>query len=254
MKKLLILYFSGVGNTKYVAEYMYLSIKKQCVVDIRSIEEIDISFDFSQYNKIVLGTSTIHSEPAKPMKDFLKAIDSLKTPIPAFIFATYGLYPENVLRVFAELCIAKNIVPVSYSGYRCSATDGILLVPTINFFTKDEKYINKKIEKDINEFINEDKMNFNKPKYKWYGLLNYPNKWIGQHFHFKIFLHKKHCARCNKCVANCPVGAIKRDYLGYPVIDRQKCINCYRCIHNCSDMALSLLKKKRHKKTMKHKE
>ncbi len=65
-------------------------------------------------------------------------------------------------------------------------------------------------------------MNFNKPKYKLYGFINYPNKWIGQH-------------------------------LGYPVIDRQKCINCYRCIHHCSDMALSLFKKKRHKKTIKHK-
>ena len=61
-------------------------------------------------------------------------------------------------------------------------------------------------------------MDFNKPKYKWYGLLNYPNKWIGQYFHFKIFHHKRHCVRCNKCVTNCPY------------------------------MALSLFKKKRHKK------
>lgn len=93
-----------------------------------------------------------------------------------------------------------------------------MLVPIINFFTRNEKYINKKIKRDIIEFINKDKMDFNKPKYKWYGLLNYPNKWIGQHFHFKIFLHKRHCIRCNKCVTNCPY------------------------------MALSLFKKKRHKK------
>lgn len=254
MKKILIIYFSGVCNTKYVAECMYQRIKTQCIVDIKSIEEMAISFDFSQYNKIVLGTSTIHSEPAKPMKDFLKAINKLKKPIPAFIYATYGLYPENVLRVFADLCIAKNIVPISYSGYKCSAIDGILFFPTINFLGRNEKCINKKIEKDITEFINEEKINFKKPKYKWYGLLNYPNKWLGQHFHFKIFLHKKHCIKCNKCVINCPVGAIKIDDLGYPVIDRQKCINCYRCIHNCSHIALSLFRKKRHKKTMKHKE
>ncbi len=252
MKKILILYFSGVGNTKYVAECMYQSIKKQCAVDIKSIEEISISFDFSQYDKIILGTSTIHSEPAKPMKDFLKAINRLEKPIPAFIYATYGLYPENVLRVFADLCIVKNIIPVCYSGYRCRATDGVLLVPSIKFLARNEKNINKKIEKDVNKFIIEDKVDFNKPKYKWYGLLNYPNKWIGQHFHFEIFLHKKHCVKCNKCVVNCPVGAIERDDLGYPVINRQKCINCYRCIHNCPRMALSLFRKKRHKKTIKH--
>ncbi len=88
-----------------------------------------------------------------------------------------------------ELCIAKNIVPICYSRYRCSATDDIACSNN-NFFTKNEKYINKKIEKDINDFIIEDKMNFNKYKYKWYGLLNYPNKWIAKHFHFRIFLHK----------------------------------------------------------------
>lgn len=249
MKKILILYFSGVGNTKYVAECMYLRVKKQCIVDIKSIEEIAINFDISQYDKIVLGTSTIHSEPAKPMKEFLKDINRLEKPIPAFIYATYGLFPENVLRVLADLCIAKNIVPVSYSAYRCSATDGMLLVPSIKFFAKNEKYINKKIEKDINEFINEDKENYDKPKYKWYGILNYPNKWMGQHFHFQIFLHKKHCIRCNKCVVKCPMGAMKKDDMGYPIIDRQKCINCYRCIYFCPHMALSLFKKKRHKKS-----
>lgn len=248
MKKLLILYFSGVGNTKYVAEHMYIEIKKRCVVDIKSIEKIDMHFDFSQYDKIVIGTSTYHSEPAKPMRDFLEAIDSLKNPIPAFIFATYGLYPENVLKILAELCIAKNIMVIKYSGYRCSATDGILLVPQIKYIANKEKNINEKIKKDINEFEIEKSMNCNIPRYKWYSLLNYPNKWIGQHFHFRIFLHKEFCTKCNKCVIQCPVGAVKTDYLRYPVVDRQKCINCYRCIHNCSELALSLFEKRDLKK------
>lgn len=249
MKTILILYFSGVGNTKYVAEYMYAKLKEQCQVDIRSIEEIAIDFDFSPYHKIVLGTSTIHSEPAKPMKDFLKAIPCLERPVSVLLYATYGLYPENVLRVFADLCIAKNMIPVSHAGYRCSAVDGMLLFPYIKFLTQNEKNMEKKIEQDIRSFIQEDKMDLKKPGYKWYGILNYPNKWCGQHFHFKIFLHKQHCVRCHKCVVKCPVQAIEQDETGYPVIDREKCINCYRCIHNCPCKALSLSEKKRPKMT-----
>lgn len=247
MRRILILYFSGVGNTKYVAETMGLLIQANYIVDIKSIEQIDENFDFSMYHKLILGTSTIHSEPAKPMKYFLKSINRLENPIPTFLFATYGLYPENVLRVFADLCILKNIIPVHYAGYRCRATDGILLAPKIKFFRNNEKDLHKKIEQDINKFIKEDRIYCNKPKYKWYGLLNYPNKWLGQYFHFKIFLHKGHCTRCNKCMIKCPMGAIQKDPFDYPNVNRNQCINCYRCIYHCSHKALSLSRKTRYK-------
>lgn len=247
MKKILILYFSGVGNTKYVAEYMYSKLKKNVLVDIRCIEEVEAELDICRYDKIILGTPTIHSEPAKPVKDYLADIKPLKKPIPAFIFATYGLYPENVLRVLADLCIAKNIVPVKYSGYRCRANDGSLLFPFIKFLNHNEKYIERKMKRDIDDFINHDTLKLNRPRYKLYGLLNYPNKWMGQHYHFKIFLHNEHCIKCGKCVINCPRKAISQDVEGYPVIDMEECMNCYRCIYHCPVMALSLYKKKRHR-------
>lgn len=241
-KRILILYFSGVGNTKYVAETISSFIPKNYMIDIKSIEQIDENFDFSRYDKLILGTSTIHSEPAKPMKTFLYSIKRLTNPVPTFLFATYGFYPENVLRIFAKLCIPKNIIPIHYAGYRCRATDGMLLAPTIKFFRNNEKDLCKKIEQDVHKFINDNNIYYKKPKYKWYGLLNYPNKWLGQCFHFKIHLHKEHCIQCNKCMIKCPVGAIENNSDNYPNVDRKQCINCYRCIYHCPCKALSLSK------------
>ena len=249
MQKILILYFSGVKNTKYVAEYIYEIVTNNYSTELKSIEELPCNYDLSQLDRIIIGTSTIHSEPPRPMKEFLKAINRSPKRIPAFIYATYGLYPENVLRVLGMLCLKKNIVPIHYSGYRCSATDGVLLVPSISFFKHNEKNIKEKIKKDVFDFLSNCDLRTNLPKYKWYGIFNYPNKWVGQHFRFKIYLHKKYCSKCGKCILNCPVKAICKDDLGYPCINRKQCINCYRCIHKCPFMALSLYKSKRHKKT-----
>lgn len=251
MYKILILYFSGVGNTKMVAEYIYSLLEKDNSVDILSVEEMSCDHDLMQYDRMIIGTSTIHSEPPVPMKEFLKAINKSQKRIPTFIYATYGLYPENVLRVLAGFCVEKNIIPVHYSGYRCKATDGILLAPSIAFFGRDEKNIRKKIEKDVAEFMNKSDLGTKIPKYKWYGILNYPNKWFGQHYRFKIYIHKNCCSRCGKCVLNCPMKAIVKDAEGFPVVNKKLCINCYRCIHKCPALALSLYKNKRHKKTIK---
>lgn len=244
--KILILYFSGVGNTKYVAEYMRKIISKYCDVDMKSIEKLSKDFDYSKYNKIILGSPTIHSEPSKPMQDFLNSIRKFENPIPAFIYVTYGLYPENVLRVFANLCIRKNIIPINYSAYRCIATDAKLLLPNIKFFQQNDTNIIKKIEDDIDKFINNNSLQFDKPPYKLYAILNFPNKYIGHFYRFKIFVDKEYCVKCNRCIINCPVSAINKDKSGYPIIDRKKCINCYRCIYNCPYTALSLFKNKRH--------
>ncbi len=188
MQKILILYFSGVGNTKYVAEQMYLSIKDMCSVDMKSIEEIDTNFSLSDYNRIILGTPTIHSEPAKPMQDFLQTIHKLEKPVPALLYVTYGLFPENIFIKFMNLCLVKNIIPVSYVGYRCKAIDAMLLVPSIKYFAKHEKNITKNIKRDVEKFIEQVNPKFVKPKYRYYSLLNYPNKYIGQRFRFRIYL------------------------------------------------------------------
>ncbi|MBQ3514484.1 MAG: EFR1 family ferrodoxin [Lachnospiraceae bacterium] len=250
MSRILILYFSGVGNTKRIAENMYLVLKQEHEVTICSIEKLPSSFSFEEYDKLMIGSSTIHSEPAKPMKEYLKGIDKLSKPIPAFLFITCGLYSENTLRVFSKYCLAKNIIPVMHSAYRCSATDGVLLVPGVKRFWKDEKNLERRIRYDTKKFSKIDSLQPIIPRYKWYGILNFPNKCLGKYIRFKIFLHKEMCIKCGKCIKKCPEKALDKTEDGYPKIDRSSCINCYRCIHHCPKKALSLSAKKTPKKTL----
>lgn len=252
MDKILILYYSGVGNTKRVAEIIARNISSQYIVDIYSIEKLPGNFDLKKYKAVSIGFPTIHCSPAKPIVTFLKNITKLESAIPIYLFTTCGMYSANSLRIFSKMCMVKNMTPIINKSYRCSATDGMLLVPFIKFLCLDEKNLHKKVEKDCFEFMKllKEPLRINIPKTKLYSILNYPNKVLGQRLPFKIYIHKEKCVGCGKCISNCPVQAYKIDDNKFPIIDKSKCISCYRCIHHCPKRALSLSKKKTPKKTL----
>lgn len=243
METFLILYFSGVGNTKAVADIMNRYAEKRVKVELYSIEKLPTNFKIENYSAIVIGSPTYHSEPAQPIINFLESLNSEKK-IPAFLFTTCGLYSENCLRMLAKKCLNHNIVPVHTVSYRCAATDGILIAPFMNCWFESEKNIEQKIKNDFDLFCCKLKASYSAsiPKPKWYTLLNCPNKMLGKAATFSIYIHKERCIKCGKCKKDCPQSAI--DMIDYPLISREKCMNCYRCIHHCPVLALSLSKRK----------
>lgn len=252
MYKILILYYSGVGNTKRVANKICSALLKVHSVEISSIENLPNDLEMGAYDALVLGFPTIHAAPALPMLDFINGIQSLKEKIPTFLFTTCGLYSENTLRTFANICIPLNIIPVLCKSYRCSATDGILLAPFMKIWFKHERNLDARLERDAFCFIEQlgSSMMPIVPRIKLYSFINYLNKWIGQRSTFSIYLHNYRCNKCGKCMKNCSEQACVRDADGFPLVIKSKCINCYRCIHHCPESALSLSKKQPPKKTL----
>lgn len=252
MNQILILYYSGVGNTKFTAQFIHSNIAKVHKTDIFSIEDMPLEFDISTYDALVIGFPTIHAEPAKPIVTFFHNLSSLKRKTPAFLFTTCGLYSANTLRIFSSLCIKKNIIPILCRSYRCSATDGILLAPFMSFWFQQEKNLHEKITRDCLQLIHllEIKYKADIPKIKLYSILNLPNKWLGQRFPLLIYLHKSSCSKCQKCIINCPSNALSKDTHGYPFYKKVNCIHCLRCIHHCPNLALSISSKKTPTKTI----
>ena len=248
--KIAILYYCGVGNTKMVAEAMYDYLKNDNNVDMYSIEELPADFNFVKYSKLIMGFPTIHAEPSSPMKRFIEQLDVNKNKLPTFIYTTCGWYSGNAIRIFCKLAIIKNIIPVYTSSYQCAAVDGILLTPNIKRWYKHEKELFPRIKNDLDQFLVINEICSKIPRLKWYSALNYPNKLLGKHMKFKIYLRENKCTKCDLCVRQCPVGACIKGDNNVPFIDTRKCINCYRCIHHCHKRALSLSKRKSLKKTL----
>lgn len=250
--KILILYYSGVGNTKMVAKKMERTLTSYCEVVISSIEKKSDNIDINNYDAIVIGFPTIHASPAKPIMNFIEQLQTSQKSIPTFLFTTCGLYSANTLRIFAKESIKKNIVPILNKSYRCAATDGILIAPFMNIWFRNEKTLEDKIIKDCTAFIKLLTVSYRIaiPRFKLYSILNYPNKLLGQHYLPNIYIHKENCISCGKCIASCPAFSICKDPKGYPIIQKDKCIHCYRCIHHCPKKALSLSNKKTPSKTL----
>lgn len=250
--KILILYYSGVGNTKMIATKMLNILNKTHHVDMVSIEKFSSDIDITNYDSLIIGFPTIHSAPAKPILEFVCRMLAFQTLIPAFLFTTCGLYSANTLRVFARKCAERNIIPIMSKSYRCAATDGILIAPYMGVWFKHEKNLEKKVISDIAHYIEllKKPAQITIPPIKLYSILNYPNKLAGRYFLPQIHTHKIACIACGKCMDNCPVKSIYSDSEGYPFANNKSCIHCYRCIHHCPQKALSLSKKHMPVKTL----
>jgi ferredoxin len=151
----------------------------------------------------------------------------------------------------------KKLVTIYDADYIAPASDGSLVVPQIKRFFRFEKNIELKIIQDCAHFLKlvltqKDKMTAKIPPIRFSTFINAPNKFGSGFVTMRIHLHQDACIKCNLCVKGCPYNAFKKGDMGSPVVMKEKCTNCYRCIHNCPTQALSLFKKKKHKRTLKY--
>ena len=258
MKKILVLYFSGAGATKKVAELIYaqLSQSQSSEVYIFSIESEDMP-NIVGYDALVIGTPTYHAAPPKALMDYIDTISRLPKESPVFIYNTRGLCSLNTNRILAKQLQNKNIVTIMDRAYRSPASDGSLFAPFIGRFFEFEKDLEKKINCDCMAFLEllkQDIIHGYIPRFQFGSIINAPNKAAGQLITKQIYLHKDKCIKCGMCIEQCPHKTFSTDKQGYPLFNPKNCENCYRCVHYCPEMALSLSKRKTPKKLLKYKE
>lgn len=245
--KLLVVYHSGVGNTKLIAEMIWSRLKETFVTDISAVEDIkDMSSTLDYYDGYIIGFPTYHTHPSISIIEFINNCETLGKSKPAYIFTTCAMFSANTLRIFAKMCLVKNVIPVQYRSYRCAATDGTLLMPYIKALFTIEKNLDKKVEAEVQKiktiFSNRQPI-VNLPPFSLMSILNFPNKKVGQFITLKIFLHKDKCNKCGQCIRNCNRNAMRPDQDQYPLFIKNQCEKCFRCIHHCPNKALSLSKR-----------
>lgn len=240
-KKVLILYHSGAGSTKTIAE-IYHELLPQNLINLCSIA---LDFDYERlesYQLLILAFPTYHCSPSTSMLEFIENMPIFNKPKQAFVFTTCGLYSGNALREFIKKCSSKNITVHGYSVYRAPATDGVLLLPPISFLFNYEKNIALKVKRDIKrieEIIESARKPVPYPPFKFYTILNYPNQIIGKAIKHKIKLNKESCLQCNNCVDSC-IRNSWQIHEEYPHHQTENCEFCFRCIHHCPHGALFL--------------
>ncbi len=241
--RILILYHSGAGNTKFIAQLLYRKLKTNFSTEI---EQISPDYEYQKLNvftSIVLGFPTCHCEPSLSMRDFFEKLPALKNKTDVTLFTSYGLYNGDTLRIAYDMLKAKNISVKSCHDFRSPASDGVLLFPSsLKFMFRFEKSFLDKLEKMISDIENHKSLpEAKRPRTKWYVPINNLLKIFGKKEYDKmrdnLHILSERCTNCNLCVKECERGCWNEDN-DKPEFRVSNCEFCLECVHHCPSRAI----------------
>ncbi|WP_368489437.1 EFR1 family ferrodoxin [Clostridium sp. BJN0013] len=241
----ILYYFSGTGNTKWVADRFKKNFKFYNVdidlIDIQHIEDKGLKkCDF-----VIIGSPVHVGFPPKIVRDFLNRLDSLKKNKKVIIYCTQAAESSSACCFIAK-CLKKK-------GYIISAQISVKMPNNYYFFigkkpTKNEIEnllikADKKVKNVIENFIKNKNTNENT-----FFIRLQLNKIAYDIFKSMVpklsknIYSTKECNKCGLCLRNCPQGNIT--FEGGYAIFHSKCILCLRCIHICPINAIRYKNKK----------
>jgi len=245
LKKGIIYYFSGTGNTLFAGEKIQDCLKKNGIsAELKAIDKIDSVQSQGKYDFIIIGTPVYAFYPPKLVIDFVKSLPAVKGK-PAILFCTCGGMPGMTLKYIRNLLKKKGYDVIYESSY--------MFPDNVNFLfgrnLEDEKEMSGKISL-AKEKIGEDiksilsckrsyvKVNFATVIFS--GVINFffskfalnNVKWIADN----------RCIFCGVCEMNCPTKniVVKKDKR--IVRFGKNCCFCTRCYNFCPVKAIQYKK------------
>ena len=223
----MIFYFSGTGNSHWVAEQI-AALTGDTAYDI---VKVNTPGDISKEQQIGFVFPVYAWGAAEPMRDFASRLP--KTSAFTFGICTCGGNAGNAMKQFSK----SYPLASSYS----------LIMPNnyiVGSDTDDDATILKKIQEAraqleiISQEILSRKAVYRVTEGSMAFLKSNLANWGFEHFarNTKPFHINENCVGCGLCEKDCPAGTISINN-GKPVW-KEKCYQCLRCINSCPEQAI----------------
>lgn len=252
MSRILVLYFSGTGNTCFCANYLRNRIdRKNINVTLGSIETFPKD-RIADYDLLVVGFPVYACQLPSFVKDYFWDIPLVRSGF-VFLFCTKGFYAGNAIYQAKNVLENSGYITLGFAEVTMPGSDGLA------FLKPDSKMAKKLCDRDYEDI---DGLNW-MAKAISEGIGQYPFVWevpeypvkklfkgwvVGVLFHlcyagiFKILMRKfrsdNHCVQCGICTKICPSGNITLKH-GKVSFD-SKCWLCMRCIHQCPKASIQI--------------
>ncbi|MHA1746215.1 MAG: EFR1 family ferrodoxin [Promethearchaeota archaeon] len=258
MVKILILHFSGTGNTAFIGRYLASHLTSQLghlEVEITkaSIETTPVE-QLKEYELIVFGFPVFELSAPQIVHEYLDQIPHVESK-GVFLFCTMGLAAGNAIRkVFAYFNI-KGFNFLGYAKMKMPGTDGLAML------NEDSSYVKKALQRNYEEIQSADALihqivsvvkdlekGGDLGQYHESPPINFLDSVFGWILHLIYVVMVKYmkkrywvdnsCNKCNLCVKICPVGNITMEPSGIQFHDH--CVVCLRCVHQCPQQAIQI--------------
>ena len=232
----MILYFSGTGNSRYVAEKLGTLTEDEVVNISRYIKSGERAL-FTRDSVYVFVAPCYVSAPARDMMDFIREA-SFPIGAKAYFVITCAVSMGAAPALFWDLSAKKGL---TYMG----AVQVVMPQNYIIYFKTKEKAENipiiqkagGRVARIAETIQNNRRIRFRKP---FFGEV--PVTKLVCKLYYRFFMRTKKftvsdaCISCKKCVKVCPRGNIKMKN-GRPVWGRN-CTHCVGCINLCPKQAI----------------
>jgi len=248
-----IFYFSGTGNTWFVAKSLEESLVGMGITsEAHSIEEDELKdldkllLKIADSDHIILGYPIYGSIAPKPMIEFIENLPKTYKQTKISVFSTVALASGDGAIVYKDLLEKKGYVFHTGMEFKLSNNFNVPGFPDV-LHVGDSKRIDrrnfkalKKVEKMAERILN------NQPKLEGNHFVGHllgdtqrkhvDDLLVG--FNEKLYCEDSKCVNCGKCAKICPVNNINNKEKG--VAFQGKCAVCMRCYHFCPTQAINV--------------
>ena len=234
----MILYFSGTGNSLYIAKKIASALNDNLVSIAELMCKQHVRLQLKKNEAIGFVYPVMAFAPPDIVTEFIKKVkfDGLEENYIYSVFNCAGL-PEYTSRIIKETAAKKGLTIRGFYD---------VLMPG-NYITQKKHLPPEKVKEYLDHCderidhitlgINARLCNYKKEKHSF--LLSYGLHKLALLEKTEKFIFGDNCVCCGKCVDICPMEAIKIPK-GKPVRDVNKCRFCLGCLNICPTRALQI--------------
>lgn len=232
----MVYYFSGTGNSRYVAERIAKCLGEETVDMALCLKQKDFSPALNEGERLGFVCATHFWGLPAIVEEFLHRVE---IPQGHYIFfvATYGTTTGQVGRFAGNILRKKGVRLNALLSVRMPDT----WTPLFNLTDKVKvarRNAEAEVETDkvIERILANEEGNFMRHRIptllSFIYHLTYNRQRKTSHFHVE-----NQCNGCGKCAKECPVRAI---YIssGHPTWTQERCTLCLHCLHSCPKFAI----------------
>lgn len=240
----MILYFSGSGNSEYVAKYLADKLDDE-VISLAPYLKENRTLDITSTKPYILVTPVYISVIPLPIEDLLSNSKLIGNNKFYFILTCAGSGVSASYVSANRICKKLNMIFMGLIHYTMPQ-DYLMYFQTLTKEENEKIFSSaiKKIPVAIDYIRKEEYLECKKP-----GLMH---KLMSRRCMIVLFMKmlnktkkfnvSENCISCSKCVNVCPTNTIKL-VDGKPVWTNKRCLHCTACINRCPKEAINFGKK-----------